>query len=176
MLVCLFFTRVVMAATTVAPERCCHVAPLGFAEHFRRSTPPMIRKRVHNLQAVPRFKPPSRPEVRTHLRLVSVLYRPKHQRRSELAQAHLEKAVSSSRMWRYCISCPNFRIFHPYDAEANICTFSFPPFSGLIHSRYMLHLCLIKITERGLLFHWCKCFHFLICMQIQNHTLYCSLF
>lgn len=98
MLVCLFFTRVVMAATTVATERRCHVAPLGFAEHFRRSTLPKIRKRVHNLQAVPRFKPPFRFEIRTHLQLVSVSYQPKHQRRSELAQVHLEKAVSSSRI------------------------------------------------------------------------------
>lgn len=92
------FTRVVMAATTVAPERCCDVARLGFAEHFRRSTPPKIRKRVRNLQAVHRLKLLSRLEVRTHLQLGSVSYRPKHQRRSELAQAHLEKAVSSSRI------------------------------------------------------------------------------
>ncbi|XP_067384987.1 MAU2 chromatid cohesion factor homolog isoform X2 [Channa argus] len=78
-----------MAATTEAPEP-WYLALLGFAEHFRTSSPPKIRLCVHCLQAVFQFKPPPRVEARTHLQLGSVLYR--HTKNSELAQTHLEKA------------------------------------------------------------------------------------
>lgn len=78
-----------MAASTEAPEP-WYLALLGFAEHFRTSSPPKIRLCVHCLQAVFQFKPPPRVEARTHLQLGSVLYR--HTKNSELAQSHLEKA------------------------------------------------------------------------------------
>uniref|UniRef100_A0A3Q4HTT0 MAU2 chromatid cohesion factor homolog n=1 Tax=Neolamprologus brichardi TaxID=32507 RepID=A0A3Q4HTT0_NEOBR len=80
-----------MAASTEAPEP-WYLALLGFAEHFRTSSPPKIRLCVHCLQAVFQFKPPPRVEARTHLQLGSVLYR--HTKNGELAQSHLEKAVS----------------------------------------------------------------------------------
>ncbi|KAI3374352.1 hypothetical protein L3Q82_006190 [Scortum barcoo] len=80
-----------MAASTEAPEP-WYLALLGFAEHFRTSSPPKIRLCVHCLQAVFQFKPPPRVEARTHLQLGSVLYR--HTKNSELAQTHLEKAIS----------------------------------------------------------------------------------
>uniref|UniRef100_A0A8C4IRY3 MAU2 chromatid cohesion factor homolog n=1 Tax=Dicentrarchus labrax TaxID=13489 RepID=A0A8C4IRY3_DICLA len=75
--------------STEAPEP-WYLALLGFAEHFRTSSPPKIRLCVHCLQAVFQFKPPPRVEARTHLQLGSVLYR--HTKNSELAQTHLEKA------------------------------------------------------------------------------------
>uniref|UniRef100_A0AAQ5Z1I4 MAU2 chromatid cohesion factor homolog n=1 Tax=Amphiprion ocellaris TaxID=80972 RepID=A0AAQ5Z1I4_AMPOC len=78
-----------MAASTETPEP-WYLALLGFAEHFRTSSPPKIRLCVHCLQAVFQFKPPPRVEARTHLQLGSVLYR--HTKNSELAQTHLEKA------------------------------------------------------------------------------------
>uniref|UniRef100_A0A7N6AW90 MAU2 chromatid cohesion factor homolog n=1 Tax=Anabas testudineus TaxID=64144 RepID=A0A7N6AW90_ANATE len=78
-----------MAGTAEAPEP-WYLALLGFAEHFRTSSPPKIRLCVHCLQAVFQFKPPPRVEARTHLQLGSVLYR--HTNNSELAQTHLEKA------------------------------------------------------------------------------------
>ncbi|XP_027707113.1 MAU2 chromatid cohesion factor homolog [Vombatus ursinus] len=68
-----------------------YLALLGFAEHFRTSSPPKIRLCVHCLQAVFPFKPPQRIEARTHLQLGSVLYH--HTKNSELARSHLEKAV-----------------------------------------------------------------------------------
>uniref|UniRef100_A0A7N6B7D4 MAU2 chromatid cohesion factor homolog n=1 Tax=Anabas testudineus TaxID=64144 RepID=A0A7N6B7D4_ANATE len=79
-----------MAGTAEAPEP-WYLALLGFAEHFRTSSPPKIRLCVHCLQAVFQFKPPPRVEARTHLQLGSVLYR--HTNNSELAQTHLEKAL-----------------------------------------------------------------------------------
>ena len=79
-----------MSASADAPEP-WYLALLGFAEHFRTSSPPKIRLCVHCLQAVFQFKPPPRVEARTHLQLGSVLYR--HTKNSELAQTHLEKAV-----------------------------------------------------------------------------------
>ncbi|KAM8764400.1 MAU2 chromatid cohesion factor homolog isoform 2-T2 [Rhynchonycteris naso] len=69
-----------------------YLALLGFAEHFRTSSPPKIRLCVHCLQAVFPFKPPQRIEARTHLQLGSVLYH--HTKNSELARSHLEKANS----------------------------------------------------------------------------------
>uniref|UniRef100_A0A3P9HGR8 MAU2 chromatid cohesion factor homolog n=1 Tax=Oryzias latipes TaxID=8090 RepID=A0A3P9HGR8_ORYLA len=72
-----------------APER-WYLALLGFAEHFRTSSPPKIRLCVHCLQAVFQFKPPQRIEARTHLQLGSVLYH--HTKNSELARNHLEQA------------------------------------------------------------------------------------
>uniref|UniRef100_A0A671WU79 MAU2 chromatid cohesion factor homolog n=1 Tax=Sparus aurata TaxID=8175 RepID=A0A671WU79_SPAAU len=81
-----------MSASADAPEP-WYLALLGFAEHFRTSSPPKIRLCVHCLQAVFQFKPPARVEARTHLQLGSVLYR--HTKNSELAQTHLEKAVRS---------------------------------------------------------------------------------
>lgn len=83
-----------MAAGTEAPES-WYLALLGFAEHFRTSSPPKIRLCVHCLQAVFQFKPPQRVEARTHLQLGSVLYH--HTKNCELARTHLEKAVSSPR-------------------------------------------------------------------------------
>uniref|UniRef100_A0A3Q1JUM1 MAU2 chromatid cohesion factor homolog n=2 Tax=Anabas testudineus TaxID=64144 RepID=A0A3Q1JUM1_ANATE len=78
-----------MASNVEAPER-WYLALLGFAEHFRTSSPPKIRLCVHCLQAVFQFKPPQRIEARTHLQLGSVLYH--HTKNSELARSHLEKA------------------------------------------------------------------------------------
>lgn len=80
-----------MASNVEAPER-WYLALLGFAEHFRTSSPPKIRLCVHCLQAVFQFKPPQRIEARTHLQLGSVLYH--HTKNSDLARSHLEKAVS----------------------------------------------------------------------------------
>lgn len=90
-----------MASNVEAPER-WYLALLGFAEHFRTSSPPKIRLCVHCLQAVFQFKPPQRIEARTHLQLGSVLYH--HTKNSELARNHLEKAVreSPSRKERGC--------------------------------------------------------------------------
>uniref|UniRef100_A0A672LFL6 MAU2 chromatid cohesion factor homolog n=1 Tax=Sinocyclocheilus grahami TaxID=75366 RepID=A0A672LFL6_SINGR len=79
-----------MAAGAEAPDS-WYLALLGFAEHFRTSSPPKIRLCVHCLQAVFQFKPPQRVEARTHLQLGSVLYH--HTKNSELARTHLEKAV-----------------------------------------------------------------------------------
>uniref|UniRef100_A0A8D3CF96 MAU2 chromatid cohesion factor homolog n=1 Tax=Scophthalmus maximus TaxID=52904 RepID=A0A8D3CF96_SCOMX len=81
--------RAAAAARGRAPER-WYLALLGFAEHFRTSSPPKIRLCVHCLQAVFQFKPPQRIEARTHLQLGSVLYH--HTKNSELARSHLEKA------------------------------------------------------------------------------------
>ncbi|KAE8291008.1 MAU2 chromatid cohesion factor-like protein [Larimichthys crocea] len=81
-----------MAGSTEAPEPPWYRTLLGFAEHFRTSSPPKIRLCVHCLQAVFQFKPPPRVEARTHLQLGSVLYR--HTKNSELAQTHLETAIS----------------------------------------------------------------------------------
>ncbi|RXM95562.1 MAU2 chromatid cohesion factor-like [Acipenser ruthenus] len=78
-----------MASGGEAPES-WYLALLGFAEHFRTSSPPKIRLCVHCLQAVFQFKPPQRVEARTHLQLGSVLYH--HTKNSELARNHLEKA------------------------------------------------------------------------------------
>ncbi|KAG8594918.1 hypothetical protein GDO81_001363 [Engystomops pustulosus] len=82
------------AAAVVAPQaeasESWYLALLGFAEHFRTSSPPKIRLCVHCLQAVFQFKPPQRIEARTHLQLGSVLYH--HTKNSELARQHLEKA------------------------------------------------------------------------------------
>uniref|UniRef100_A0A674DP83 MAU2 chromatid cohesion factor homolog n=1 Tax=Salmo trutta TaxID=8032 RepID=A0A674DP83_SALTR len=78
-----------MATSGEAPES-WYLALLGFAEHFRTSSPPKIRLCVHCLQAVFQFKPPQRIEARTHLQLGSVLYH--HTKNTELARSHLEKA------------------------------------------------------------------------------------
>nr|AAH95771.1 Zgc:112338 [Danio rerio] len=66
-----------MAAGAEAPDS-WYLALLGFAEHFRTSSPPKIRLCVHCLQAVFQFKPPQRVEARTHLQLGSVLYHHTH--------------------------------------------------------------------------------------------------
>ncbi|TRZ00684.1 hypothetical protein DNTS_012311 [Danionella cerebrum] len=87
----LLWAKLKMAAGAEAPES-WYLALLGFAEHFRTSSPPKIRLCVHCLQAVFQFKPPQRVEARTHLQLGSVLYH--HTKNSELARTHLEKAVS----------------------------------------------------------------------------------
>ncbi|XP_041698527.1 MAU2 chromatid cohesion factor homolog isoform X2 [Coregonus clupeaformis] len=78
-----------MATSGEAPES-WYLALLGFAEHFRTSSPPKIRLCVHCLEAVFQFKPPQRVEARTHLQLGSVLYH--HTKNTELARSHLEKA------------------------------------------------------------------------------------
>uniref|UniRef100_A0A6Q2XLK7 MAU2 chromatid cohesion factor homolog n=1 Tax=Esox lucius TaxID=8010 RepID=A0A6Q2XLK7_ESOLU len=70
-----------MATSGEAPES-WYLALLGFAEHFRTSSPPKIRLCVHCLQAVFQFKPPQRVEARTHLQLGSVLYH--HTKNTEL--------------------------------------------------------------------------------------------
>ena len=90
-----------MASNVEAPEP-WYLALLGFAEHFRTSSPPKIRLCVHCLQAVFQFEPPQRIEARTHLQLGSVLYH--HTKNIELAKDHLEKAVreSGSRKERCC--------------------------------------------------------------------------
>ncbi|CAB1326652.1 unnamed protein product [Coregonus sp. 'balchen'] len=79
-----------MATSGEAPES-WYLALLGFAEHFRTSSPPKIRLCVHCLEAVFQFKPPQRVEARTHLQLGSVLYH--HTKNTELARSHLEKAI-----------------------------------------------------------------------------------
>lgn len=81
-----------MATSTDAPES-WYLALLGFAEHFRTSSPPKIRLCVHCLKAVFQFKPTQRIEARTHLQLGSVLYQ--HTKNIDLARSHLEKAVRS---------------------------------------------------------------------------------
>ncbi|CAL8254120.1 unnamed protein product [Merluccius merluccius] len=78
-----------MASSAEAPEP-WYLALLGFAEHFRTSSPPRVRLCVHCLQAVFQFEPPQRVEARTHLQLGSVLYH--HTTNTELAKGHLEKA------------------------------------------------------------------------------------
>lgn len=93
-----------MAANT-EPSESWYLALLGFAEHFRTSSPSKIRLCVHCLQAVFQFKPTARVEARTHLQLGSVLYR--HTKNSELAQTHLEKAVRAAVLatdcgWKHC--------------------------------------------------------------------------
>lgn len=88
-----------MATGGEAPES-WYLALLGFAEHFRTSSPPKIRLCVHCLQAVFQFKPPQRVEARTHLQLGSVLYH--HTKNSDLARNHLEKAVRPGRKHRGC--------------------------------------------------------------------------
>lgn len=85
---------VMMAAGAEAPDS-WYLALLGFAEHFRTSSPPKIRLCVHCLQAVFQFKPPQRVEARTHLQLGSVLYH--HTKNSELARTHLDQAVRGYR-------------------------------------------------------------------------------
>uniref|UniRef100_A0A8B9GW07 Cohesin loading complex subunit SCC4 homolog n=1 Tax=Astyanax mexicanus TaxID=7994 RepID=A0A8B9GW07_ASTMX len=70
-----------MATGAEAPES-WYLALLGFAEHFRTSSPPKIRLCVHCLQAVLQFKPSQRVEARTHLQLGSVLYH--HTKNSDL--------------------------------------------------------------------------------------------
>ncbi|XP_023407956.1 MAU2 chromatid cohesion factor homolog isoform X1 [Loxodonta africana] len=77
-------------AAQVEAAESWYLALLGFAEHFRTSSPPKIRLCVHCLQAVFPFKPPQRIEARTHLQLGSVLYH--HTKNSEQARSHLEKA------------------------------------------------------------------------------------
>ncbi|KAA8587282.1 hypothetical protein FQN60_016144 [Etheostoma spectabile] len=80
-----------MAASTETPEPRC-LALLGFAEHFRTSSPPKNRLCVHCLQAVFQYRPPP-VKARTHLRS-----RPGHTssyarfENSEGARTHLEKA------------------------------------------------------------------------------------
>ncbi|PIO34778.1 hypothetical protein AB205_0219320 [Aquarana catesbeiana] len=90
----LLLVSVMAAAAVVATQaeasESWYLALLGFAEHFRTSSPPKIRLCVHCLQAVFQFKPPQRIEARTHLQLGSVLYH--HTKNSELARQHLEKA------------------------------------------------------------------------------------
>ncbi|XP_028912380.1 MAU2 chromatid cohesion factor homolog isoform X2 [Ornithorhynchus anatinus] len=71
-----------------------YLALLGFAEHFRTSSPPKIKLCVHCLQTVFFFKPPRTVEARTHLQLGSVLYH--HTKNSEQARTHLEKAWLTS--------------------------------------------------------------------------------
>ncbi|KAA0719559.1 MAU2 chromatid cohesion factor -like protein [Triplophysa tibetana] len=88
-----------MAAGAEAPDS-WYLALLGFAEHFRTSSPPKIRLCVHCLQAVFQFKPPQRVEARTHLQLGSVLYH--HTKNSELARTHLDEA------WRISQQVPQF--------------------------------------------------------------------
>uniref|UniRef100_A0A8C5CSQ8 MAU2 chromatid cohesion factor homolog n=1 Tax=Gadus morhua TaxID=8049 RepID=A0A8C5CSQ8_GADMO len=83
------FKTIKMATATEAPES-WYLALLGFAEHFRTSSPPKIRLCVHCLKAVFQFKPTQRIEARTHLQLGSVLYQ--HTKNIELARTHLEKA------------------------------------------------------------------------------------
>jgi len=89
---------VMMAAAGAEAPDSWYLALLGFAEHFRTSSPPKIRLCVHCLQAVFQFKPPQRVEARTHLQLGSVLYH--HTKNSELARTHLEKAVRARRKAR----------------------------------------------------------------------------
>lgn len=89
---------VMMAAAGAEAPDSWYLALLGFAEHFRTSSPPKIRLCVHCLQAVFQFKPPQRVEARTHLQLGSVLYH--HTKNSDLARTHLEKAVRERRKAR----------------------------------------------------------------------------
>lgn len=70
-----------------------YLSLLGLAEHFRTSSPPMIKLCVQCLQAVFNFKPPPRVEARTHLQLGNILLT--HTKNTDLAKTHLEQAVST---------------------------------------------------------------------------------
>lgn len=72
-----------------------YLSLLGLAEHFRTSSPPMIKLCVQCLQAVFNFKPPPRVEARTHLQLGNVLLT--HTKNIDLAKTHLDQAVRNSR-------------------------------------------------------------------------------
>ncbi|XP_074034188.1 mau2 sister chromatid cohesion factor isoform X3 [Leptinotarsa decemlineata] len=67
-----------------------YLSLLGLAEHFRTSSPPMIKLCVQCLQAVFNFKPPQRVEARTHLQLGNILL--SHTKNVDLAKNHLEQA------------------------------------------------------------------------------------
>lgn len=70
-----------------------YLSLLGLAEHFRTSSPPMIKLCIQCLQAVFNFKPPPRVEARTHLQLGNILLT--HTKNTDLAKTHLEQAVSN---------------------------------------------------------------------------------
>ncbi|CAH1163585.1 unnamed protein product [Phaedon cochleariae] len=67
-----------------------YLSLLGLAEHFRTSSPPMIKLCIQCLQAVFNFKPPQRVEARTHLQLGNILLT--HTKNIDLAKNHLEQA------------------------------------------------------------------------------------
>ncbi|CAG9859410.1 unnamed protein product [Phyllotreta striolata] len=67
-----------------------YLSLLGLAEHFRTSSPPMIKPCIQCLQAVFNFKPPQRVEARTHLQLGNILLT--HTKNIDLAKNHLEQA------------------------------------------------------------------------------------
>ncbi|XP_018578267.1 MAU2 chromatid cohesion factor homolog isoform X1 [Anoplophora glabripennis] len=67
-----------------------YLSLLGLAEHFRTSSPPMIKLCIQCLQAVFNFKPPQRVEARTHLQLGNILL--SHTKNIDLAKNHLEQA------------------------------------------------------------------------------------
>ncbi|CAH0552140.1 unnamed protein product [Brassicogethes aeneus] len=67
-----------------------YLSLLGLAEHFRTSSPPMIKLCIQCLQAVFNFKPPQRVEARTHLQLGNILLT--HTKNIDLAKTHLEQA------------------------------------------------------------------------------------
>ncbi|XP_063921855.1 MAU2 chromatid cohesion factor homolog isoform X2 [Zophobas morio] len=73
-----------------------YLSLLGLAEHFRTSSPPMIKLCIQCLQAVFNFKPPPRVEARTHLQLGNILLT--HTKNTDLAKNHLEQAWLLSQM------------------------------------------------------------------------------
>ncbi|KAI4468593.1 hypothetical protein MML48_2g00000777 [Holotrichia oblita] len=73
-----------------------YLSLLGLAEHFRTSSPPMIKLCIQCLQAVFNFKPPPRVEARTHLQLGNILLT--HTKNTDLAKTHLEQAWMLSQM------------------------------------------------------------------------------
>lgn len=105
-----------------------YLSLLGLAEHFRTSSPPMIKPCIQCLQAVFNFKPPQRVEARTHLQLGNILLT--HTKNIDLAKNHLEQAVSTPKFcflnyhgYRFlfsrnvkmfntviCIDCPQIKL------------------------------------------------------------------
>lgn len=70
----------------------CYLALLALAEEFRTMNPPNIRNCIQCLVAIFNLKQPPKVEARTHLQLGNILLQ--HTKNTDLAQSHLEKAVS----------------------------------------------------------------------------------
>lgn len=70
----------------------CYLALLALAEEFRTMNPPNIRNCIQCMFAIFNLKQPPKVEARTHLQLGNILLQ--HTKNTDLAQSHLEKAVS----------------------------------------------------------------------------------
>ncbi|GFV50166.1 MAU2 chromatid cohesion factor homolog [Trichonephila clavipes] len=75
------------------PYDACYLALLALAEEFRTMNPPNIRNCIQCLCAIFNLKQqPPKIEARTHLQLGNILLQ--HTKNTDLAQSHLEKAIS----------------------------------------------------------------------------------